>query len=351
MEHQQNRNIKWSSPCHLQTASRKIKHLQNANKTQLEKNTTNKTFQLIKSEETKNAYQQQSHENLCKMECNSWENIRASITDAATKTIGFTKNTKNHRIQNPVVERILNQQILCSTINNEKVRELKMQSNRLLHDIANILNGDKNRELVNLASEIDKCHNDNTKMYRTVKFIDRKPLRNLIVHDKAARNVKEPNAVYNVIRDHFKVHFNDPKESKLEPSIGNPRPLDTPITKDKVAKSIHKLRNNRAPGYEQTPPELLKYAPTELHDLIAEFLNNIFAKHEYINVGHGLLTALQKPKRAHQKSSSSDPLNNATESQLKYCVSQNSTHSRRISSALLKCLSSCQKHVRHCMVP
>ena len=32
-----------------------------------------------------------------------------------------------------------------------------------------------------------------------------------------------------------------------------------------------------------------------MHDLIAESLNNIFTKHEYINVGHGLLTALQKP--------------------------------------------------------
>ena len=73
-------------------------------------------------------------------------------------------------------------------------------------------------------------------------------------------------------------------------SLENP-----PINKDKVAKSIHKLRNNRAPGCDQIPPELLKCAQTELHDLIAESLNNFFAKHEYINVGHGLPTALQKP--------------------------------------------------------
>ena len=116
-----------------------------------------------------------------------------------------------------------------------------------------------------------------------------------LLNDKAGRNVTEPNAVYNFIREHFKVHFNDPKESKLETFIDNLRPLNTPINKDEVAKSIHKLRNNRAPGYDQIPPELLKYAPTELHDLIAESLNNFFAKHEYINVGHGLPTALQKP--------------------------------------------------------
>ena len=62
-----------------------------------------------------------------------------------------------------------------------------------------------------------------------------------------------------------------------------------------MAKSIRKLRNNKAPGYVQIPPELLKYVPTELHDLIADSSSNIFAKHKYINVGHRLVTALQKP--------------------------------------------------------
>ena len=41
------------------------------------------------------------------------------------------------------------------------------------------------------------------------------------------------------------------------------------------------------------PPELLKYALLETHDPITEPLNNIFAKHEYINAGHGLLSALR----------------------------------------------------------
>ena len=125
-----------------------------------------------------------------------------------------------------------------STVNNEKVRELKKQCNRI-YDIANMLNENKNREIDILASEIGKHHNDNTKMYQVIKCINRKPLQNLMVHGKAGRNVTEPNAVYSFIRDHFKAHFSDPKESKLESFISNPRPLDTPITKDEVVKSIH----------------------------------------------------------------------------------------------------------------
>ena len=102
---------------------------------------TNNTLQLIKSEEIKNAYQQQLHENLCKMKCASWEHILVSITDAATKTTDFTHNSQNHQIHIPAVERLSNQQKelslrISSTVNNEKVKELKTQCNRILHDIA-----------------------------------------------------------------------------------------------------------------------------------------------------------------------------------------------------------------------
>ena len=134
-----------------------------------------------------------------------------------------------------------------------------MQLNGILHHIANMLNEDKNCELDNLASETDKFLNDNTKLYQAIKFFNRKPQQNLTVRDKAARNFTEPNEVFNIVRDHLKAHFNDPKEPKLEPFIGNPRPLDTPTTEDYVAKNIHKLRNNRVSGYDQIPPEPLKY--------------------------------------------------------------------------------------------
>ena len=61
-----------------------------------------------------------------------------------------------------------------------------------------MLNKEKNRELDNLASEIDKRHNDNTKIYQAVKFITGKPLQYLMVHENASRNITEPNVVYNI---------------------------------------------------------------------------------------------------------------------------------------------------------
>ena len=62
-----------------------------------------------------------------------------------------------------------------------------------------------------------------------------------------------------------------------------------------MTKTIHKLRNNRTPGYDQISPKLLKYVPTEFHDLIAESTNNIFTKHEHVNVNYEMLTLLREP--------------------------------------------------------
>ena len=59
-----------------------------------------------------------------------------------------------------------------------------------------------------------------------------------------------------IVRNHLKAHFNILKESKLEPFTCNPIALDIPVTKDEAAKSIHKLQNNSAPGYDQLLPEL-----------------------------------------------------------------------------------------------
>ena len=56
------------------------------------------------------------------------------------------------------------------------------------------------------------------------------------------------------------------------------------------------------------PPELLKYAPPELHDRIAESLNNIFANHENISVGYGLLATLKKPGKSKGRTKSLRPV-------------------------------------------
>ena len=75
--------------------------------------------------------------------------------------------------------------------------------------------------------------------------------------------------------------------------------LEHEITLDEVTKSIMKLNNNRAPGYDKITAEMIKYGPEELHQKITSILNNCISNNLDINTGFGLpnvVLAKIKPK-------------------------------------------------------
>ena len=75
----------------------------------------------------------------------------------------------------------------------------------------------------------------------------------------------------------------------------NDHQLEHEITLNKVTKSVTKLNNNRAPGYDKITTEMIKYCPEELHQKITSILNNCISNKLDINAGFGLLAPLQKP--------------------------------------------------------
>ena len=75
----------------------------------------------------------------------------------------------------------------------------------------------------------------------------------------------------------------------------NDHQVEHEITLDEVTKSIMKLNNKRAPGYDKITAEMINYGPEELHQKITSILNNCISNNLDINTGFGLLTPLQKP--------------------------------------------------------
>ena len=70
------------------------------------------------------------------------------------------------------------------------------------------------------------------------------------------------------------------------------------ITLDEVTnKSIMKLNNNRAPGFDKVTAEMIKYGPEELHQKITSILNNCISNNLDINTGFRLLAPQQKPRK------------------------------------------------------
>ena len=150
---------------------------------------------------------------------------------------------------------------------------------------------------------------DDSKMFKSVKMLNQKKYQNPIVQDEKGRNVTQPVKIYEIIKDHFNEHFNDPDEREIDQFVGAERKLNTPITFEEVQKCSKKLNNNRAAGYDKIPAELIKYGPDILHSEITRILNNIFEKHEEIPTNHALLLPLPKPNKPKGPKKNLRPIN------------------------------------------
>ena len=81
----------------------------------------------------------------------------------------------------------------------------------------------------------------------------------------------------------------------VEPFVENLIALKNPITIEEVKHAVKKLNNNRAADIDGMTAELFKYASTELHECIRDILNDVLENHWELDLGTGILVALQKP--------------------------------------------------------
>ena len=134
---------------------------------------------------------------------------------------------------------------------------------------------------------------DNIKMFKALKQMNRKPYETPMVHDANGKMISNPQDVYDAIKTHFENHFHKPEFEDLKMFESEvPKALTKPATLDETRKAINKLNNNRAAGYDYILPELLKYGPLVLTELITLVINNIFEKHELVTTNKGMLAAL-----------------------------------------------------------
>ena len=125
-------------------------------------------------------------------------------------------------------------------------------------------------------------------------MLNRKQYENPPIHDNKGKSITNKQEIHNVIEEHFSNHCFFYKKTTTTLTM-NDHQLEHEITLDEVTKSIMKLNNNTAPGYDKITAEMIKYGPEELHQKITSILNNCVSNNLDINTGFGLLAPLQKP--------------------------------------------------------
>ena len=114
-------------------------------------------------------------------------------------------------------------------------------------------------------------------------MLNKKQYENPSILDKKGKSITNKQEIHNVIKEHFSNHFFDKKITTI--LIMNDHQLEHEITLDEVTKSIMKLNNNRALGYDKITTEMIKYGPEELHQKITSILNNCITNNLDINTG------------------------------------------------------------------
>jgi hypothetical protein len=103
------------------------------------------TKQIDSAELARNKQKQQSYKTtlenkLNQTEITNWKHIEQAIIQSATETVGYRQKHQRQRIHNPEIEELSKQQkeirlAISKTDNNDRVKELKQQRNRILHQI------------------------------------------------------------------------------------------------------------------------------------------------------------------------------------------------------------------------
>ncbi len=261
---------------------------------------------VVNDKETQNAYNDALQRGINSLKEQTrgdipWGELKTVVYHAAESTIGFQeKSPRNDYITvDPHISELSEAQKklrlkIESCRDEQKRQELKQERNRILHDIKKKVQEKRNQELDEKAREINSLP-DHAQMFKAINTLHRKRYENTKVLDGEQKFVTDPNTIHEVIGKHFKSKFRNETTEDIEPFQGEPRSLKTPIDKQEVTDALKRLNNNKACGEDNIPGELLKYGANVLAEILTSIFNNIFKKHEELDINGGIIIALQKP--------------------------------------------------------
>ena len=255
------------------------------------------TQALTNDTDMRKTYEETLKTRIDEEEVSTWDKLCTTVKEVAEEVIGYVKPLKNREEDdNNVRELSIKQKDVRMSMMNEEnpaiVTNLRKERKRIQCEIQKILKHKREKEIDNIVQDIENAKDD-VKMFKAANNIKRKKFENPTVHDKEGKNVTTPNEVYKIVAEHFTNAFYKEGESIIERHTGPPRPLNKLISGAEVTKTVSTMSNNKA--YVNIPVELVKYAPTNVHNKIAESLNNIFSKHIDVDTGSAALIPLQKP--------------------------------------------------------
>lgn len=247
---------------------------------------------LINDQNKQKEFREQLDKNVDKEESKKWNNITSATQKTAEKVLGFTKREAKIKMYSPVVEKLSNEQKeyrlkIIQTKDIQTLKELKNKRNKIMKMIKKEVKAQNEKKIDEIANSIQN-DNQSTAMFKAIKY-QRNPHnknKNTIIHNAENQKVINKNDQYNIVKEPFTQHFWNNQHEMVNQFEGPPRPLNKPISKEEVEKALNRMNNNKAPGEDHIPAELLKHSSEAVKQKISEIFNEILRTHqEDINIG------------------------------------------------------------------
>ena len=262
----------------------------------------------LKSEEHKKSYMENvknlyevEHENNSNSDSvqKKWDNIKTACLTAANEVLNVDK--KQRKSENPQVKALSEKQKklrndMNASTSKESRENLRKERNMVLKEIHTILEQEEVEKIETIQEEIEQSKNDSTRTYKAIKALQSmQPKKKLVVHaPDGTSTISDEKQQAEIIGDFFKNIFCVDGEEEIPPV--EPCEMQTPFSETEIAKAVKSLKNNKSPGCDDIRAELIKHSPTEIHQGIADLLNEVARSGDYPSeIGKGILVPLPKP--------------------------------------------------------
>ena len=184
-------------------------------------------------------------------------------------------------------------QLIQNCSDPTKIKLLKQFRNKAKTDIRKEIRKQNEDKLLQQIEVIEKSKNDSRRMFNAIKVLNSKP-NSVSVKNKEGNIVNSRHQQIEIITDYFSSVFH-PENTPDFPDL-QPKKLDKPFSVEEISCAIKSLKNNKSAGIDKLKSEHLKFAPVEIHQYIADILNDACEHGQYPKeISQGLLTPLQKP--------------------------------------------------------
>ena len=215
-----------------------------------------------------------------------WDMIKETINSICKEVIGPKMTNNKEWISKNSLNKIKARRELKAKVNNCRTRAGKLAAqeeySKANKEVKNSIKKDKNTYMEELAEKAEKAAADGhlRLVYQTTKTLSGKFSKpTLPVKDAVGNSIFDPAGQLNRWQEHFQTLLNRPPPDNRPEILPARRdlPMNTePPTRKEIAAAIKALKENKAAGPDQIPPEAMKADTETSVDMLHALFNKIW---------------------------------------------------------------------------